>query len=152
MPPRLLVAGVVFSILPDLDVYLENVVPRVGHRGITHTLIFALACGVFAALSARVLRSSPGIAFCFITLATASHGLLDAFTNGGTGIIFFWPLDSTRYFMPWQVIEVSPIGVAAFFSERGLEVLGSEIRWVLTPAVLLALAIGALRGLWRHSG
>ena len=99
--------------------YAEDIVPRVGHRGITHTLLFAMACGVFAAIASRALRSTPLVAFCFVLAATVSHGLLDAFTNGGSGILFFWPLDSTRYFMPWQVIEVS-----VSFSSCAVRVVG----------------------------
>jgi inner membrane protein len=40
-----------------------------------------------------------GIALC-IAVATASHGILDAFTNGGLGVAFFAPFDKTRYFFP----------------------------------------------------
>jgi inner membrane protein len=141
VPRKLLVAGVVFSIVPDLDVYGQDVVRGIGHRGITHTLLFAVACGMFAAVASRALRSSPLVAFCFVLVATASHGLLDAFTNGGAGIPLFWPLDPTRYFMLWRVIEVSPIGIGAFFSERGLEVLLSELRWVWTSAALLGISL-----------
>jgi inner membrane protein len=145
VPRRLLVAGVLVSIVPDLDVYAQDVVRGIGHRGITHTLVFAAACGIFAAIVARALRSTPMVAFCFVLAATASHGLLDAFTNGGSGIPLFWPLDATRYFMPWQVIEVSPIGIGAFFSERGVEVLLSELRWVWTSAALLGISLYVLR-------
>jgi inner membrane protein len=141
---RLLVAGVLFSIAPDLDLYAEFI-PRVGHRGITHTLLFALVCGSLAALAARALDSRALTTFSFITVATASHGFLDAFTNGGTGIIFFWPLSSERYFMPFRVIEVSPIGIASFFSQRGVEVLASELKWVWLPAILLGIVLYVTR-------
>ena len=36
-------------------------------------------------------------------------GVLDACTTGGSGIIVFWPLSCERFFLPWQVIAVSPI-------------------------------------------
>jgi inner membrane protein len=55
-------------------------------------------------------------------LITASHGILDAFTNGGLGIALFSPFDNSRYFFPFRPIQVSPIG-AGFFSMRGLRVL-----------------------------
>jgi hypothetical protein len=46
---------------------------------------------------------------------------------------------------PVTPIQVSPIG-AAFFSERGLRVLASEVCWVCLPAALLAAASLALQG------
>jgi inner membrane protein len=144
---RLLAAGVVCSIVPDLDVYVQQVTTSVGHRGITHTALFALLCAVFAALVAPLLQSRRRIAFLFVLIATLSHPVLDAFTDGGAGIPFFWPLDDTRYFMPWRVIEVSPLGVTRFFSARGLSVLASELQWVWPPA----FAVAALLYAWRVS-
>jgi inner membrane protein len=82
--------------------------------------------------------------------ATASHGIHDAFTNGGLGIAFFAPFSAARYFFPVTPIEVSPI-VHGFFSERGVRVLASEMVWVWTPAlVLIAFSIGARRLYARH--
>tara|TARA_Y100000780_G_C13480407_1_gene338286 strand:- start:227 stop:469 length:243 start_codon:yes stop_codon:yes gene_type:complete len=60
-------------------------------------------------------------------------------TNGGLGVALFWPYDNDRYFFPFRPIQVSPIGVKAFFSERGLKVLSSELLWVFLPGVLLAV-------------
>ena len=74
----------------------------------------------------------------YFFLATASHGLLDAMTDGGLGVVFFSPFDTARYFLPWRPILVSPIGVARFLSPRGLAVLRGEIFWIWLPAVFLA--------------
>jgi hypothetical protein len=51
----------------------------------------------------------------FFFLATASHGLLDAMTDGGLGVAFFSPFDKHRYFFPWTPIRVSPIGLTRLF-------------------------------------
>jgi membrane-bound metal-dependent hydrolase YbcI (DUF457 family) len=59
---------------------------------------------------------------------TASHGVLDAMTDGGLGIAFFAPFDNTRYFFPFRPVKVSPIGLS-FFSARGLDVIWSELLW-----------------------
>jgi inner membrane protein len=59
--------------------------------------------------------------------------MLDALTNGGLGVAFFSPLENERYFFPWRPVVVSPIGVASFFSETGLRVIWSELRWVWLP-------------------
>ncbi|MBL4789136.1 MAG: hypothetical protein JKY60_08830, partial [Kordiimonadaceae bacterium] len=44
-----------------------------------------------------------------------------------------------RYFMPWQPVEVSPIGVSAFFTARGAQVLLSELYWIVVPLAVLAV-------------
>ena len=87
-----------------------------------------------------------------IGLVTASHGLLDAMTNGGLGIAFFAPFDDGRYFLPWRPIEVSPIGAGAFFSEWGLRVIKSELLWVWLPVVGLWVLIAGLRARSRAGG
>jgi inner membrane protein len=78
-------------------------------------------------------------------VATASHGLLDAMTDGGSGIAFFAPLDDTRYFLPWRPIRVSPIGLERFLSQRGVEVLRSELVWVWLPAIGLVTITALVR-------
>jgi inner membrane protein len=84
---RLLVAGVAASILPDLDVIAFSFgIPyehEFGHRGFSHSFLFAAFVALVGACAHRSLDSSFGIAFGFLFLATASHGILDAFTNGG---------------------------------------------------------------------
>ena len=37
-----------------------------------------------------------------LTLAIASHGVLDAFTTYGEGIQFLAPFTTVRYWSPWQ--------------------------------------------------
>ena len=80
-------------------------------------------------------------------LLTASHGILDAFTNGGLGVALLSPFDNGRYFFPWTPIEVSPIGVRAFFSAWGLGVLKSELLWVWLPLGIGVLLSRTLRDL-----
>jgi inner membrane protein len=149
IPRRLLAAGVVASIVPDLDVLaFQFGVPygsALGHRGFTHSIAFAAALALIGALAARPLRTSIATAFLFVFAAAGSHGALDSFTNGGSGIAFLWPWSATRFFAPFQLIEVSPIGVSRFLSARGLVVLASELRWVWLPAVVLAAALAIAR-------
>jgi inner membrane protein len=141
--------------LPDIDVIaFQFGVPydsAFAHRGVTHSISFALLCGVLAAVFARNLHSGPWIAFAFVSVATASHGVLDAFTTGGSGIAFLWPFVDERYFMPWQMIRVSPIGLA-FFSERGALVLLSELIWVWLPCLVLGGMIYLLRCMGQRKG
>ena len=143
---RLLLAGVAASIIPDLDVYIREVWDAVAHRGVTHTPVFAMLVAVSAALVARALKATHTTAFLFIFIATLSHPLLDMATNGGSGIPILWPLSDERYFWPYTPIEVSPLGVARFFSERGLEVIQSEFAWICLPAAVVALGMSVWRG------
>jgi inner membrane protein len=149
IPARLLVAGVVASIIPDADVIAFRLdVPYdsvYGHRGFTHSVMFALAMGIFGACFARALRVSAFAAFLFIFAATVSHGVLDSFTNGGHGIAFLWPWSTERFFAPFEFIEVSPIGVTRFFTARGVAVLRSELVYVWLPCALAVLAVLLVR-------
>ena len=67
----------------------------------------------------------------------ASHGVLDAFTDGGKGIALLWPMTAERFFFPWRPIPVAPIG-AGMWSARGLFVLAFEAA-IFTPIVVAAL-------------
>jgi inner membrane protein len=136
------------AVLPDLDVFAYSFGVRwdsmLGHRGLTHTVLFALGLGPFAAwlgFRARPRRELWRLAALF-SAATLSHPVLDAFTNGGLGIPFFWPLAGTRYFMPWTPLEVSPF-FRGFFSARGAAVALSELKWLGLPCAS-ALALYAL--------
>lgn len=145
VPRRLLLLGIAVSILPDADVLLLRLGAdhdsQWGHRAFTHSLAAAAFIGALAALSARRLGATRALAFWFIALSMASHGLLDAMTTGGRGVAFFWPLDHARYFLPWRPIEVSPLSVQRFFSGRGLEILRSEWNYVWFPAILAAFVV-----------
>jgi inner membrane protein len=136
-------AGVGCSILPDADVATFHFGVAygdlLGHRGVTHSLLFAALISLVVLLAffgnrTRDERLRIGL---FLFVATASHGLLDALTNGGLGVAFFAPLSAERFFFPVQPIEVSPIG-PAFFSARGLHVMRSELLWVWLPALAAA--------------
>jgi inner membrane protein len=139
--PRLLVAGVCASILPDVDAFgLDLGIPyghALGHRGFSHSVLFALLLGVGAALLYQTLRASRSAVFAVVFISFASHGLLDALTSGGLGVAFLSPFSNHRYFLPWHPIAVSPLDVDHFFSAWGLRVLRSEALCVWLPCALL---------------
>ena len=151
IPPRLLLAGLLFSLLPDADVLAFKFgiayADAFGHRGFSHSLLFAGLSGVLGALCCRLLKCGPFKAFAWIALACASHSLLDAATDGGLGVAWLWPWSEQRFFLPWRPIEVSPF-VHNFFSQRGLDVLASEARWVWLPCLGLALTGITLRAFY----
>ena len=129
------------SLLPDADVIGLSWGVRYGaewgHRGATHSFVFAVAAGVLVALLARPLRVPWGRTTLTAVLVLASHPLLDVLTDGGRGCALFWPFDLTRHFAPWRPLPVAPIGVH-FFSARGLHVALSELAW-FAPLLVYAL-------------
>lgn len=147
--PRLLFAGLLASILPDLDVLAFRLhIPYshvLGHRGFSHSLLCALGLALLAMAGASLLRSSRPLAFGFVGLAALSHPLLDMITNGGLGVALWWPWSSARVFAPWQVIEVSPLSLHRLLGPRGIAVIESELLWVWLPALLAGLALLAGR-------
>jgi inner membrane protein len=149
IPKRLLVAGVLGSILPDLDVLSFYFgVPygdEFGHRGFSHSFMFAALLALLGACTSRFLQTSFAKSFLFLFVTTGSHGMLDALTSGGLGIAFFWPWSANRYFAPFRPIKVSPIGLSLFFSHRGIVVLLSELLWIWMPCAFAGLALAAYR-------
>jgi inner membrane protein len=149
---RFLVLGALFSVLPDVDVVGFGLGIQygdlLGHRGLTHSLAFAAVMatiGSFLCVGRSAAQPGRGMAWLYFFLATASHGLLDAMTDGGLGVAFLSPFSNARYFLPLRPIAVSPIGVAEFFSERGLHVLRSEFKWIWLPAGIFAILALAVR-------
>jgi inner membrane protein len=65
-------------------------------------------------------------------------------TDGGLGVAFFAPFHNERYFFPWRPIAISPIGMG-FFSERGLEVIISELRWVWLPSAIVVVLMQVVK-------
>ena len=149
-PVKLSLLAIFCAVIPDADVIMfqfgYSYAHPLGHRGFTHSILFAfLLAFVIRCVFYRKVKffSKLGITLCIIFfLATISHGLLDALTNGGKGVGFFIPFDDTRYFFPWRPILVSPLGAARFFSEWGLRVLQSEALYIGIPCgIVLVLNV-----------
>jgi inner membrane protein len=147
MAPRFWWLSVFCSILPDADVlsfvFGIDYGDLLGHRGLTHSLSFALILSVVVVQvwfkDVRAWSRMWWMLTAHFFLVTASHGLLDAMTDGGLGVAFFAPFDNSRYFLPWRPVMVSPIGIAPFFSRYGLDVLISEVVWIWVPVGLSVL-------------
>lgn len=150
IPWRLLFLGMFLSVAPDLDsiafkfgIAYES---QWGHRGFTHSIVFAVIVAILCSTASKWLFSKPKTVFFFAFLSMVSHTFLDALTNGGLGVAVFWPFTSERYFLPWQVIEVSPISISRFFTDRGLAVLSSELIYIWLPCLSVAGVLYLLRG------
>lgn len=135
---RLVLALCVLAVLPDLDVLAFGLgIPYahpLGHRGFSHSLLFALLAAALVARSEfRRWRLLP-----LLFVAIASHGALDALTDGGLGVGFLIPFSNERFFAPVRPLSVSPIGL----HRSVLPVLAAEVVYLWVPA--LAFAAGAL--------
>lgn len=150
---RIWLLGIVCSILPDIDsvgfligIPYEHVL---GHRGLTHSLPFAAVVTwmVVRGLFPQVTGSFRSRLYLYFFLCTASHGLLDAMTDGGLGVALFAPFHNDRYFAPFRPIVVSPLEPYKFFSRRALGILRSEFVWVGLPS----LGFAVLAQIWRSA-
>lgn len=92
--------AIALAMVPDCDYY----VPFVDHRGVTHTVAFALVVGVVVGFSGAIVgaridaasaRTFGVFAFGVATLTVVSHLLADVLTP--MGVRPFWPL-SRRHF------------------------------------------------------
>ena len=142
------ILSIACSVLPDADVigYRWLYIPYghlFGHRGFFHSPFFAallsivIVCAFYRKEVVFSLRWWKYVLYFF--LLTASHGLLDAMTNGGQGIALLSPVSNNRYFFPFTPIEVSPFSINAFLSPRGLTVIMSEMLWVWLPCLLIVI-------------
>ncbi|MFK8058800.1 MAG: metal-dependent hydrolase [Polaribacter sp.] len=143
---KLFLLAIICAIIPDADVigfhFDISYESFWGHRGFSHSFLFAFIFGVlvtFLFYKNQFSTKKGVILILFFFLCTASHSILDAMTSGGKGVAFFSPFNDTRYFFPWRPIKVSPIGIARFFSERGLKVIFSELIWIGIPGTIYIL-------------
>jgi inner membrane protein len=132
------------ALLPDADVVTFAFgIPYAhpfGHRGASHSVVFAALVGALIGLVARLRAHGRPLRLAALSAAVVvSHPLLDAMTTGGLGVAWAWPWSAERAFLPWRPIPVSPIG-AGFLSERGLKVALTELvqglplwLWALWP-------------------
>lgn len=149
---KLLWLGIICSVIPDADVisFVFGIPYESfwGHRGFSHSLVFALLLALIltACFYHQDLSRRAGLKYIlFFFVCTASHGLLDALTSGGLGVAFFAPFSNERFFFPYRPIKVSPIGLSNFFSGWGLRVILSELVWIGVPGLLFIFTAKRLR-------
>src|SRR5262249_25733588 len=139
------VSSGLLAVAPDLDTFAMRAfdIPYgsfFGHRGFFHSPFFlVLFC---AALQAGVMQRLSRLALILAGCA-ATHPLLDALTDGGSGVLLLFPFSLERLFFHWRPIHVSPLGIIQFFRRSGYT-LRSE-----APFCAAAVAIGAIGWLGR---
>lgn len=159
-PLKVAVVASVLAIFPDIDVVgFRNGIAysdMLGHRGLTHSLPFAAMLSFVVVL--LFFRHVPRFSAAFwgvavlLFVATASHGLLDAFTDAGLGVGLLLPFDETRYFAPWRPLTASPLSISRFFSDSGAEIMLNEIRWVWAPVAAIVIVTAFVRRVLRRVG
>jgi inner membrane protein len=132
---------VVLSFLPDADVLAFRLgIPYgapYGHRGAFHSLAFAAIVGLALWPLAKGMRLPAVFVAVTGAVVMATHGLLDALTDGGKGIALLWPITNERLFAPWRPIPVAPIG-SRILTPTGLRLMAWEALLFL-PFLLVAL-------------
>jgi inner membrane protein len=146
-----IVLGILCSMMPDLDIISFKLgIPYYafwGHRGMTHSIVFGAAFGLlmmFLFHFRAKIKDKLILAFYYM-ICTISHGVLDGMTTGGMGIAYFSPFNDERYFLPFRMIKVSPIGISKFFNEWGLTVLKSEFVWIGIPSLIFVAFVFLFR-------
>jgi len=131
--------------LPDLDVigfYLGIPYAHVmGHRGITHSLFFALTLSALITIiffrNEKFSNKNNLLITIYFTLLIVSHGILDGFTNGGHGIAYFAPFINDRYFFSFNPLQVSTLSPKEFFTGQGIDVIKNEFMWLWLPTIII---------------
>ena len=144
---RVITLAAICAVAPDLDLigWPLGISPSapLGHRGLSHSIAFAVVLGVVAAMAflSDVTRRERAAAAAALILATATHGVLDALTTyAPTGPAFWAPFSNDRYRFPWMPLT----------GEGGLNTdFGQEALYVCLPALVLMLLIEWWRR--RHS-
>ncbi len=148
-----MILGITCAVIPDLDVIGFNLgieySDMFGHRGFSHSILFALLMGIFISyFYFKDQSNSPShfISICwFYFICTLSHGILDAMTDGGLGVGFFIPFSDERYFFPIRPIPVSPLSLESFFTRFGWSILKAELLFI----GFISLFVGIAGYYWR---
>ncbi len=146
---KLALFSVLCAIAPDADVLAFKLGIEYGdffgHRGFFHSLFAGVCLGLLVAgvffRSRRIFSREWWWLALYFSAISCSHGILDAFTNGGLGIALLAPFDNTRYFFWITPIEVVTLNPAKFFSLHGLKVVSNEMVLIWTPALALYLSV-----------
>ncbi len=132
-----------FAVFPDFDALTMRAfgIPYRsfwGHRGFFHSPFFLILFSAFVAM--LVGRRYGRTVILWLTLIWASaaitHPLLDMLTDGGAGVMLFFPFSESRLFFPWRPIHASPLEISRFFGAAWY-ILRSEL-----PVCLAATALG----------
>ncbi len=146
----------IVSLLPDFDILMLRWLPYshpLSHRGLGHSLFFALVAAFALTIGCRLAGTLQGsltiaiLAWLVIAAVMGSHGLLDAMTDGGLGIALLSPFDQRRIFFPVRPIPVALLSLNSLSSPYMVHVYTVELA-LFGPFCLAAwLAAADLSGM-----
>lgn len=147
--PRRIALVVGAALLPDSDLLLKHLVDgRNHHQGIVHSIGFAVAAGLAAAILGQWRRAErPAKLGAVVGLAYASHLVLDFLsrdTNPPIGLKMLWPLSDGYFKSPWPLF----LDVGRAFDWRTLAhnaVAGAWEVVLLAPVAWFAWRVSARR-------
>lgn len=139
--------------LPDLD-FLPGLLlgaPSAFHRGPSHSLATALACGTVVGLLAWRCGCRPVRTVLTATAAYGSHLVLDCLSadpGAEAGVPLLWPFTDRLFLAPWTLFlsieksSASAMFIPSLFTVHNLAAIAWEVT-VLLPAVLLLSVPGS---------
>jgi inner membrane protein len=137
------VSAGLLAVAPDLDTFAMRAfqIPFgsfFGHRGFWHSPFFLVLFSAALAACVAGRRSKRTVVYLAVMWAgcAVTHPLLDALTDGGSGVMLLFPFSQARLFFPWRPIHVSPLSILRFFTRAGY-ILRSD-----APFCVGAIAIG----------
>lgn len=108
---RLLMFVALLAILPDVDVLIYIFFGAMGltpHRGITHTLLFALLIGtVFSLMLGHYFALSFRAGCLLFSAVLLSHLALDYLMGSGPVVPFLWPFSDDGYLSPYKIVPTA---------------------------------------------
>ncbi|MDQ3803511.1 MAG: metal-dependent hydrolase [Acidobacteriota bacterium] len=131
-----LLFGALLANAADLDFLLVFALhSRSWHRGLTHSVVFALLVGLLSALLLGRRRLKEALAY---GLAFASHGVLDYVTSKeGGGVELLWPFSAERMMLGWWGLSEVPSKLPPSGIMKALAVESG----LFTPPLLAALLL-----------
>ena len=152
LPPRFWISLAVAAAIPDLDAIgrafgdlaIEDAWG--GHRGLTHSIPFAMAVAALLVrppfLVSGWVGSRTRLWLC-ATVAVASHGILDTFTSYGEGVTLFAPFSWHQVKSAWTPIGADEACRGAV--ECAVRGIGNELLWLGLPSLALLGLVSAMR-------
>jgi membrane-bound metal-dependent hydrolase YbcI (DUF457 family) len=132
---RLFGLAALLSIIPDLDVLIYIAFRPIGmtpHRGITHTIAFALFAGVLMAIVCRRFLGLTYLRmFLIVSAVLLSHSILDYLMGCGPGVPFFWPISEQGFLLPFRLVPT------AYYSLS----LGDLLSVAVSPVTLVGMLL-----------
>jgi len=144
--PSFVIFAALSAVLPDIDLlaYVFNVNESefFGHRGFTHSVVFAfLAAAAIAFFYARK-KSGWLKAFLVFLAASLSHSFFDALSDTAVGVAFFLPFFEVRLLFSWRPIagSLKTLHDAGLFEIITAPLVLFETFRLILPAAAIALS------------